>query len=232
MGLDIYFKRVRGGQSANDALKEKRNKRNEEFKAFLATIEDKDLAEIRANVKALLAKVDNKYLATMKDKDLAEAKAELQEFLWTWEWAKANQASTLAEVMDVVREFYPQENEESWELLDYEGNRCRRERFYFRKVNCIYGYCANHNLIEDGEVAMLDHEQMVDILDKAKEILSQTTDEKKLAKGEELLPTQGGFFFGSTDYDNWYLNDIAEIVGKFRSMLDEWDDAYAVIFSW
>lgn len=205
MGLDIYFKRVRSGQSANDALKEKRNKRNEEFKAFLAKAEDKDLAEV---------------------------KAELQEFLWTWEWAKANQASTLAEVMDVVREFYPQENEENWELLDYEGNRCRRERFYFRKVNCLYGYCADHNLIEDGEVAMLDHEQMVDILNRAKEILSQPTKEEQLEKGEELLPTQDGLFFGNTYYNDYYLQDIEEVRDKFKGMLDEWNDAYAVMFSW
>lgn len=205
MGLDIYFKRVRSGQSANDALKEKRNKRNEEFKAFLAKAEGKDLAEVKTG---------------------------LGEFLWTWEWAKANQASTPAELMDVVREFYPQDNEENWDLLDYESERHRRERFYFRKVNCIYGYCANRNLIEDGEVAMLDHEQMLDILNRAKEILSQPTKEEQLEKGKELLPTQGGFFFGNTYYNEWYLNDIAEIVGKLRCMLDEWSDAYAVIFSW
>lgn len=205
MGLDIYFKRVRSGQSANDALKEKRNKRNEEFKAFLAKAEDKDLAEVKTG---------------------------LEDFLWSWEWAKANQASTLAELMDVVREFYPQENEESWELLDYEGNRCRRERFYFRKVNCLYGYCADHNLIEDGEVAMLDHDAMVDVLDRAKEILAQPSKEKQLEKGEELLPTQGGFFFGNTYYNDSYLQDIEEVRNKFKGMLDEWDDAYAVIFSW
>src|SRR3954454_9104166 len=29
---------------------------------------------------------------------------------------------------------------------------------------------------------------------------------------KELLPTQDGFFFGSTDYDQWYMDDIHETV--------------------
>ena len=27
-------------------------------------------------------------------------------------------------------------------------------------------------------------------------------------KAEELLPTQSGFFFGDTDYNEWYFKDI------------------------
>ena len=205
MGLDIYFKKVRGGQSANDALAEKQNKRNEEFKELLATAESKNLDEV---------------------------KAQLQHFMWYWEWPGVGKANTLDEVMRIVREIYKEGEEDHWGLLDYEGERVRRDRFYFRKVNCIYGYCADNELIEDGEVAMLDHEHMLDILKRAKEILSQPTEKKKLAKGKELLPTQGGFFFGSTDYDKWYIEDIAEVAKKFEDMIAEWDDAYAVVFSW
>lgn len=205
MGLDIYFKKVRGGQSANDALAEKRNKRNEEFKELLATAESKNLDEV---------------------------KAQLQHFMWYWEWPGVGKANTLDEVMHIVREIYKEGEEDHWGLLDYEGERARRDRFYFRKVNCIYGYCADNELIEDGEVAMLDHEHMLDILKRAKEILSQPTEEKKLAKGKELLPTQGGFFFGSTDYDKWYIEGIAEVAKKFEDMIAEWGDAYAVVFSW
>ena len=79
---------------------------------------------------------------------------------------------------------------------------------------------------------MFDHETMVDVLDRAKEILAQPSKEEQLEKGEELLPTQGGFFFGSTDYDDYYLRDIEEVRDKFENMIAEWDDAYGVIFSW
>lgn len=205
MGLDIYFKKVRGGQSANDALAEKQNKRNEEFKELLATAESKNLDEV---------------------------KAQLRHFMWDWEWQRVNEANTLDEVMRIVRAIYPDGEEDHWELLDYESEQVRRDRFYFRKVNCIYGYCTDNELIEDGEVAMLDHEHMLDILKRAKEILSQPTEEEKLAKGKKLLPTQVGFFFGNTDYNKWYLEDIAEVAKKFEAMIAEWGDAYAVVFSW
>lgn len=205
MGLDIYFKRVRSGQTASEGLTERKKKRNREFKEFLHS---------------------------SKGMTLDEVKNALKDFLWSWEWGKASEAHTFEELLGIVQEFYPKDKEDDWELMDYEENNCRRQKFYFRKVNCLYGYCANHNLIEDGEVAMLDHEQMVDILNRAKEILSQPTKEEQLEKGEELLPTQDGFFFGNTYYNDYYLQDIEEVRDKFKGMLDEWDDAYAVIFSW
>ena len=31
---------------------------------------------------------------------------------------------------------------------------------------------------------------------------------EEVSVAEELLPTQGGFFFGSTDYDEWYLDNV------------------------
>jgi hypothetical protein len=36
---------------------------------------------------------------------------------------------------------------------------------------------------------------------------------------EALLPTQAGFFFGGTDYDEWYLNDVKETVDQIERIL-------------
>ena len=203
MGLDIYFKKVRGGQSATDALAEKKEKVNKAFKRFLQGAETKDLVDVKSG---------------------------LRRYLWRWEMLKADEAQTIEDLLKVVREFYPTDKEDAWELKDSESDN---RKYYFRKVNCIYGYCLNNNLFEDEDyLAMLDHDNMVDILDRAKEVLSQPTKEKQLEKGEELLPTQGGFFFGSTDYDDYYLRDIEELRDKIEVMVKEWDDAYAVIFSY
>lgn len=206
MGLDIYFKRVRNGQTASEGLTEREEKRNREFKEFLHS---------------------------SKGMTLDAVKNALNGFLWTWERRKASEAHTFEELLGIVQEFYPTDKEDNWELLDYESDPYRREKFYFRKVNCLYGYCIDNNLFEDyGRLALIDHEQMVDILNRAKEILSQPTKEEQLKKGEELLPTEDGFFFGNTDYNDYYLQDIEEVRDKFKGMLDEWNDAYAVIFSW
>lgn len=37
---------------------------------------------------------------------------------------------------------------------------------------------------------------------------------------QELLPTQSGFFFGSTDYDQWYWWDLEYTVEKLGKLLD------------
>lgn len=40
---------------------------------------------------------------------------------------------------------------------------------------------------------------------------------------EELLPTQEGFFFGSTDYDEWYLDGLRETIDQITNILKETD---------
>lgn len=38
---------------------------------------------------------------------------------------------------------------------------------------------------------------------------------------EELLPTASGFFFGSTNYDEWYVNDLEETKKILEENLNE-----------
>lgn len=52
---------------------------------------------------------------------------------------------------------------------------------------------------------------------------------------EELLPTQEGFFFGSTDYDQWYMDDIdrtIDILSKIVSKKDSINVSYYYSSSW
>lgn len=49
---------------------------------------------------------------------------------------------------------------------------------------------------------------------------------------EELLPTQGGFFFGSTNYDQWYMADIEDTINILRNALETVDfDREMVVYS-
>lgn len=43
---------------------------------------------------------------------------------------------------------------------------------------------------------------------------------------EELLPTQSGFFFGGTDYDEYYMQDIDNTIEIIEKVLEEDDDIY------
>ena len=48
----------------------------------------------------------------------------------------------------------------------------------------------------------------------------------------ELLPTQGGFFFGSTEYDQWYMADIDETIDILTNVLETVDfDREMVVYS-
>jgi len=46
---------------------------------------------------------------------------------------------------------------------------------------------------------------------------------------KELLPTQEGFFFGSTDYDEYYMDDIVrtrDILKKELEAEEDWGSYY------
>jgi hypothetical protein len=48
---------------------------------------------------------------------------------------------------------------------------------------------------------------------------------------DDLLPTANGFFFGDTDYQEWYYQDIKATIPVFENLLgqdlDQWDFYYS-----
>ena len=104
-------------------------------------------------------------------------------------------------------------------------NAYRKEDAYFRKVNFIYAYFQN-KLVE--EEAWVTREDLEDLIDKCEKILA----DHSLA--EELLPTQSGFFFGSTDYDDWYFSDVKSCLKQMTKLLKELkdDEQIFVSMSW
>lgn len=51
----------------------------------------------------------------------------------------------------------------------------------------------------------------------------------------DILPTTSGFFFGSTEYDEWYLRDIENTIEQINIILNETDfneDAILYTSSW
>ncbi len=49
---------------------------------------------------------------------------------------------------------------------------------------------------------------------------------------DDLLPTQSGFFFGGTSYDEWYLDDVKYTRDKINELLDNFDfNDYEIIYT-
>ncbi len=99
---------------------------------------------------------------------------------------------------------------------------------YFRKVNFVFAYYKNIGKMEDDCYAFTDADDIDDLISRCERVLK----DHKLA--DTLLPTQSGFFFGSTDYDKWYFSDVKDCLRqmkKFRKLFTDGVTGY-VIFSW
>ena len=98
---------------------------------------------------------------------------------------------------------------------------------YWRKSNQIHQWfvdnCQDGN--DDCRQAYVSRDQLQELLNLCKEVSA----DHSLA--EELLPCQGGFFFGSTEYDEWYYSDIDDTVTMLSDVLERmptevWDFVY------
>lgn len=100
---------------------------------------------------------------------------------------------------------------------------------YFRKVNFLFYYFDQTiKTMHDQWFAFVRPEDVDDIIDRCEKVLKN----ENLA--HELLPTQDGFFFGCTDYDDWYFHDVKNCLKqmkKYRKLLQDGITGY-VIFSW
>lgn len=75
---------------------------------------------------------------------------------------------------------------------------------YWRKANAIHNWFVRNvqNGDDDCKPYWVSREQLKELL----QICNQIQLEPE--KASELLPSQAGFFFGTTDYDESYMNDI------------------------
>ena len=97
-------------------------------------------------------------------------------------------------------------------MLIYEDNQIAS----WRKANAIHKWFVDN--VQDGVDDCGDYkvtkEQLIELHNVCNDVLA----DPNLA--EQLLPTQGGFFFGNTDYDDWYYNDLAETVRIIDEILE------------
>lgn len=91
-----------------------------------------------------------------------------------------------------------------------------KNSFYFRKYNWLYGWVRRklklHEL-ENCEHYKLTRSMINDLIDDITKVLS----DHSLA--EKLLPTEDGFFFGSTEYDDWYFDDLRDAKTQLTQLL-------------
>ena len=110
------------------------------------------------------------------------------------------------------------------------GNQIKEDRIssisenvaYWRKANQIHKWFVDNiqNREDDCREYYIDKEKLEELLNLCKKI------KEKQLQPEESLPTQGGFFFGSTDYDEYYMQDIENTIEQLEPLLQEEGDFY------
>ena len=95
---------------------------------------------------------------------------------------------------------------------------------YWRKANAIHNWFVVN--CQDGEdncqESYVDFEQLTELKNICQKILN---DKKNIQQIEKLLPPTGGFFFGSTDVDEYFFEDLKDTI-KIIEELDSDGDFY------
>lgn len=92
---------------------------------------------------------------------------------------------------------------------ELKGKRVKRvvsEVGYWRKANQIHNWFVKHcqDEVDECQQTHVGKEKLEQLLDSVNKVLA----DKQLAG--ELLPAATGFFFGSTEYNEWYFQDLEQ----------------------
>ena len=95
---------------------------------------------------------------------------------------------------------------------------------YWRKFNALHGWFVNNcaNGVDDCKEVYVDSDQLkelVDTLKKVKEIFDNP--EMDQSEIEDLLPPTEGFFFGNSDIDEYYKQDVIDTIDVLEGLLEE-----------
>lgn len=101
---------------------------------------------------------------------------------------------------------------------------------YWRKANAIHQWFVKN--VQDGkdecQKSYVEASKIQELADTCALVLADHS------RADELLPTTSGFFFGGTEYDEWYWNGIEETEKVLRKILVSVADDHSLYYqsSW
>lgn len=96
---------------------------------------------------------------------------------------------------------------------------------YWRKVNEIHRWFVDLNDgVDDCKPITVYGDKILELVDLCKQVLADHS------KAKKLLPTQSGFFFGGTEYDEWYFKDLEQTIKMLEDTKPE--DTFVYEASW
>ena len=85
---------------------------------------------------------------------------------------------------------------------------------YWRKSNSIHAWFVREcqNGVDECQTSYVSREKLTELRDLCALVVA--------TKNHKLLEPQSGFFFGSTDIDQWYWDDLAHTVKNLTTILN------------
>lgn len=99
---------------------------------------------------------------------------------------------------------------------------------YWRKQNQIHQWFVENvqNGVDNCGEYYVSSDKLQDLLEICKKILNDNS------LAEELLPSASGFFFGDTDYDEWYYDGIDNTIDILEEALSSDSGYFYYSSSW
>lgn len=93
---------------------------------------------------------------------------------------------------------------------------------YWRKANAIHSWFVRNvqNNVDDCGNYTVTKDQLRSLLMACELVLHDP------AMASTYLPTTSGFFFGNTNYDQWYLNSLEDTIIFIKPLIDDQDEYY------
>ena len=90
------------------------------------------------------------------------------------------------------------------------------EAMYWRKANAIHKWFVDkcQDGVDECQETYVDVARLKELVDTCKIVLANKS------KANTLLPPQSGFFFGSTDIDQYYIDDLQDTVDRLGDLLN------------
>lgn len=254
MGLDIYFEKVKPSKGVNvNSVSELSADRNAQHKKEFNKVVNQYVKRIKQAI------ADDNF--EWRNKAIAELREYIKEtMVYDWYWKAVSEEKSNKEILDEVKHlkkaFYPHED-----VYFRKANFVYRffqpylvteecivtkdmvEELLAKTDKVIAAAQADGVITPNGEVdKRFFYSNNFGYLDKnaaelerkrvAEENENMPREWTKVAEAE--LPTTSGFFFGSTEYDVYYLEDILSCKQQFEKLLADWKDDEVVynIMSW
>ena len=101
---------------------------------------------------------------------------------------------------------------------------------YWRKANQVHGWIVNNCAggVDECQRIYISKSKAEELVEICKQVI------KNPSLANDLLPPQAGFFFGSYEVDEWYLNDLERTVEIFSKLLADEELATSIYYqaSW